>query len=106
MPNIYYIMRDPNHFKDPDNFKPERFIQGDGSFQPNEHVIPFGIGKRHCLGQSLAEKEYYMFFVGILQQFNIKATAGKPMPEYGPSDTSGEGMIRYPPEHTFKMCTR
>ena len=48
-----------------------RPIGEDGPFKQDEHVIPFGVGKRYCLGQTLAEKEYFLFLVGILQKFDI-----------------------------------
>jgi cytochrome P450 len=47
-------------------------IFSDGKFVPNDHVIPFGLGKRSCLGQSMAEKEFFIFFVGLLQQVDKK----------------------------------
>ena len=38
-----------------ESFKPERFLDPkDGSFEPHPGVIPFGVGKRDCLGKSLA----------------------------------------------------
>ena len=30
---------------DPENFRPERFLDAEGKFQKPEHVTPFGIGK-------------------------------------------------------------
>jgi cytochrome P450 len=60
-------MNDPERFPDPHRFDPERFVKS-GKFFPDERVVPFGVGKRACLGQSLAEKQLYLFFAGILQQ--------------------------------------
>ncbi len=40
-------------------------------------MIPFGIGKRRCLGEILAKMEVYLFFTGIVQRFQIEPVAGE-----------------------------
>ena len=79
---LYLAMHDPKLFKDPDTFNPSRFIDEQGNFVNDEKVIPFGLGKRYCLGQSLAEKEFFIFFTGILQQFDISLAPGTELPSY------------------------
>ena len=80
-------MSDPEHFPSPDKFDPTRYLDQDGKFVPNPRVIPFGLGKRRCLGETLARIELYMFFTGILSRFNVvKANAGEVLetePIYG-----------------------
>ena len=58
------MMYNPEFFPEPETFKPERFLDETGKFVNDEHVVPFGIGKRYCLGKSLADKEYFLFFTG------------------------------------------
>jgi cytochrome P450 len=82
MSSLYHAMHDPKLFKNPDMFDPTRFINENGKFVSNENVIPFGVGKRYCLGQSLAEKEFFIFFTGILQQFEIRHVPGTVLPSY------------------------
>ena len=91
-------MRDPEHFPDPDVFIPERFIDEDGKFIKDEQVCPFGVGKRYCLGQSLAEKEYFLFFVGVMRRFQFKPVPGMTLPGYGKDDVVFYGPARNPPE--------
>ena len=43
--NLEYIMHDPNHFSNPMEFNPARFLDADGKFVKNERMVPFGIGK-------------------------------------------------------------
>ena len=62
--NLYHVMRDPDYWQRPDDFLPERFIDSDGQFRPDERVVPFSVGKRQCPGQQLAEKEFFLFFAG------------------------------------------
>ena len=42
---LYYILRDPDYWYEPNVFKPERFLTPDGSqVIKEERFIPFGIG--------------------------------------------------------------
>lgn len=50
--NLYSIQMDPNYWGDPEVFRPERFLNPDGSFRKDERHIPFGKGiKSHDLTQ-------------------------------------------------------
>ena len=82
VPFIGQIMNDPSHFPAPEKFDPERYLarSPDGSgltFTPHARVIPFGIGKRRCLGEVLARTSLYKFFTAIVQKFDI-IKAGHP----------------------------
>ena len=43
--NLYAAMKDPDVFPEPDEFKPERFIDEKGQYFEREEVCPFGVGK-------------------------------------------------------------
>ncbi len=93
---LYHAMHDPKLFENPDDFSPERFLNKNGEFVPDDRVIPFGTGKRFCLGQSLAEKEFFIFFTGMLQQFKIDPVPGKALPPYKDIYLPSEVLIRTP----------
>ena len=82
MSSLYHAMHDPKLFKNPDMFDPTRFIDENGKFVHDERVIAFGLGKRYCLGQSLAEKEFFIFFTCLMQKFEFKHAPGTIMPSY------------------------
>jgi hypothetical protein len=48
----------------------------------DERVIPFSIGKRYCLGKSLAEKEFFIFAACLLQRFEFRSVPGVTLPSY------------------------
>jgi cytochrome P450 len=104
MPSIYHVLRDPTHFKDADVFNPERFINSEGKFINNERVIAFGVGKRSCLGQSLAEKEFFIFFTGILQQFKLLKDPATILPSY--NDIYPEAIMRVAPKYQIILKKR
>ncbi|CAP22667.1 Protein CBG01390 [Caenorhabditis briggsae] len=56
-------------FENPQKFDPERFIRDESLLQK---VIPFGVGKRACLGESLARSELYLIFGNLLLRYNFK----------------------------------
>jgi len=60
-------------------------------------LIPFGLGKRQCLGEPLARAELFMLFVTLLQKYTFTATPDQPMPP----DTPMFASTTIP--HKYKM---
>jgi cytochrome P450 len=53
-PNAYLVHHDPDIYPDPYTFRPERFLDQ----QPGTYTwLPFGGGRRRCLGASFAQLE-------------------------------------------------
>ena len=69
---------DEKIWTDPDTFKPERFLNELGQFDPfkAQLVIPFSYGPKHCLGERLSRMEFFIFFVAILRKFEIVPDLG------------------------------
>lgn len=82
--HIYHIMHDKDYWTNPDEFMPERFLDKNGKFQMDERSIPFGIGKRQCLGKTLAQNELFLFIAGLFQTFNFNFPKDKPVPNLEP----------------------
>lgn len=51
--NLHSIHFDPAIFANPRKFQPDRFVNEKGEFDTSksEKVIPFGYGKRKCVGK-------------------------------------------------------
>uniref|UniRef100_A0A914Y2B0 Cytochrome P450 n=1 Tax=Panagrolaimus superbus TaxID=310955 RepID=A0A914Y2B0_9BILA len=65
------VLMDERYFPEPQKFKPERFLDKNGKFfQPSE-LMPFGIGKRACLGEGLARLELYLFAANMTNHFKL-----------------------------------
>ena len=52
-------------------FRPERFLDEAGRVRKDERLIPFSIGKRQCLGETLARTELFLFFTALVHSFNF-----------------------------------
>ncbi|XP_075125376.1 cytochrome P450 2K1-like [Leptodactylus fuscus] len=76
IPMLYSIHKDKEYFEKPEEFYPEHFLDLEGNFRQREVFIPFSIGKRTCVGKTLAKMELFLFFTSLLQYFTFKATPG------------------------------
>lgn len=61
--SIYLTHRDPGVYPQPEQFRPERFLER--NFSPYE-FIPFGGGSRRCIGMALAQLEMKLILATIL----------------------------------------
>jgi cytochrome P450 len=51
------------------------------SFEKNENMIPFGIGKRACMGELLARNEVFLFTVNLVQKMKFLPPTNNPTPD-------------------------
>jgi len=65
--NAYAIHRDPSAWEDPAAFRPERFEDGKGD---GLLMMPFGMGRRRCPGETLALHTVGMVLGTLVQCFN------------------------------------
>ena len=81
IPLLHAVHMNPDYWEEPEAFKPERFLSEDRkTIQKPEHFMPFGVGQRMCLGDHLAEKEFFLFFSSLLHVFDIQNPSGSPLP--------------------------
>ncbi|KAM4808244.1 cytochrome P450 2U1 [Rhinophrynus dorsalis] len=69
--NLWSVHRDPKVWEKPNDFMPRRFLDENGQILKKEAFIPFGIGRRVCMGEQLAKMELFLMFVNLLQSFSF-----------------------------------
>ncbi|KAI1293484.1 Cytochrome P450 1A1 [Halotydeus destructor] len=63
------ILHDPKHWDKPEEFRPERFLDSDGIHNARMlSFVPFGLGRRACVGEKLALVDMLYMVVRIIQQ--------------------------------------
>ncbi|XP_046554014.1 cytochrome P450 1A5-like [Haliotis rubra] len=68
--NIFAIHHDPRHWKEPEVFNPERFLDDSGRFAPkSESWMPFSVGKRACMAEALAKPELHVVLASLHEVF-------------------------------------
>lgn len=61
------------NYKEPLEYKPElHFMDEEGRLVKPKEFMPFGAGRRVCLGEELAKNELFLLVVGFLQKFEFK----------------------------------
>ncbi len=70
------IHHDPRVYTNPDTFRPERFLTTDADDRPiasarSHDWIPFGGGRRHCLGAELAQLEIEVVLSRLVQSITV-----------------------------------
>ncbi|XP_071784167.1 cytochrome P450 2U1-like [Asterias amurensis] len=97
--NVWAVHHDPATWTEPEKYNPSRFLSVDRkSVIHHNSLIPFGTGRRSCLGENLAKMEMFLFSVNILQQFTVTFPEGKPTP----SQDGVAGLVLSP--GPFELC--
>ncbi|RVW48177.1 Cytochrome P450 76A2 [Vitis vinifera] len=74
--NAWAIGRDPDAWKEPLSFKPDRFLGSNLDYKgQNFEFIPFGSGRRICIGISLANKLLPLALASLLHCFDWSLAA-------------------------------
>lgn len=75
--NAWAIGRDPDHWKEPLSFIPERFLESGVEYKGgNFEYIPFGAGRRICPGWPLAARMVHLMVAALLQSFEWELPEG------------------------------
>lgn len=80
VPLLHAVHMDPELWENPEAFNPTRFLTPEGKITKPEFFLPFGVGRRMCLGDTLARMELFLFFSNLLHTFRIESPTDQPLP--------------------------
>lgn len=70
------LQRDEKYFQESDKFIPERWLKDNGSDKADEFhpfaYLPFGFGKRMCIGKRIADMEMELVIARIVRNFKVE----------------------------------
>ncbi|KAH0976606.1 hypothetical protein GBA52_026325 [Prunus armeniaca] len=74
--NVWGMARDPSVWEDPCEFKPERFLGSSIDVKGHDfNLIPFGSGKRSCIGLPLGHRMVHFYLAALLHAFEWECPA-------------------------------
>ncbi|XP_042859480.1 cytochrome P450 2D4-like, partial [Penaeus japonicus] len=82
--NMEDCLKDPALWRNPADFDPRNFLDDEGKYKRNEAFMPFGSGKRQCVGEPLARLELFLFFACVMQRFHFYDLVYKPVDNNNP----------------------
>jgi cytochrome P450 len=101
---MHHLLHDPEVFKDPESFCPERYLDAEGNLLPADdpvmrHTIPFGLGPRVCAGMLFAQYRLFLWVATLFQRFNIEPDPAHPLPGGGFDDCELQGVTVLPKDY-------
>nr|QWK52242.1 cytochrome P450 706A3-1 [Isatis tinctoria] len=78
--NAWAIHMNPNVWENPLEFDPNRFLDKSYDFNGNDlNYIPFGSGRRNCVGMAMGERVFLYNIATLLHSFDWKLPQGERM---------------------------
>lgn len=87
--SFFEIHRNPDFWKNPEEFNPDRFAPEVDKKTYADHYYPFGAGPRMCIGNNFAMYEMILTLQKVFSKYQI---------------TTSENTIEYKPLITLKPC--
>jgi pentalenene oxygenase len=75
----YALQRDPRFYPDPDAFDPDRWPAEHPTLAQRPHFVPFGGGRRQCIGDVFAVTELAVVLATIAQRWRLVPVPRQPV---------------------------
>jgi len=78
--NAWWLANNPSHWKNPEEFRPERFLEEEAKVEANGNdfrYLPFGVGRRSCPGIILALPILGITIGRLVQNFELLPPPGQ-----------------------------
>jgi cytochrome P450 len=82
----YVLHRHPDHWDVPEAFDPERFLDERAAHRHRHAYLPFGAGRRQCVGAGFAMLEATLLLTMLVRDLRFDLRPGRPV-EHDPSMT-------------------
>lgn len=106
--NSWSILHDPQVYKDPFTYNPERFLKGgkiDRTIR-DPTVAFFGFGRRICPGRFFSENAMFILIAHILTVFDVRPDLDSNGEEIKINPEMTNGLISYPEPFQCKITPR
>lgn len=107
--NAWAVLHNPEVYPDPDEFRPERFLEKDGSFREDPAIaLAFGAGKRICPGRHFVGATLFIVASSVLSVFNVsraKDENGHEIPVRA-AISARNGLVAHPEEFQCSITPR
>jgi len=103
--NTWAINNDEQKWTDPQRFLPERFLLPDGDFDEDRMslLVPFGFGKRRCIGVETGRALCLLIAASVVRYFDVTVDAADTPPNFDP--VFGIGLAPKPYRLRFRLRT-
>jgi len=76
---LYLVHRHPGFWREPEQFRPERFAPEHEAERPRFAYMPFAAGPRHCIGETFALYEMLMHLYKMARRYRLTHVPDKPL---------------------------
>ncbi|KXH30348.1 hypothetical protein CSAL01_11130 [Colletotrichum salicis] len=104
LPSIWWFLHDPQTYRDPSSFDPDRYSSLRNEPDPTDEA--FGYGRRICPGRFLADESLFITIARLLATFDIRKAVDESGYEVTPKVVTTSGLICRPVEFPYSITPR